>query len=96
MYAAVNGYLNTAEFLRKRCGANIAAADRFKRNALHWASRYNNVAVINCLLEMGMQKDEVDFEGQTAADLARNYVNIEAVQALSRQRSQPAKGARKR
>lgn len=39
-YAALNGFLSCVELLHKH-GANISAQDKLKRNALHWACKYN-------------------------------------------------------
>ena len=48
-YAALNGYTWTLEFLLER-GANIDAIDKFKRNALHWATWFDNIEVVKKLL----------------------------------------------
>jgi len=42
MYAAVNGYLSTTEFLGLTCKCNVNATDKTKRTALHWAARMGN------------------------------------------------------
>ena len=42
-YAAVNGFTNTVDYLGNTVKVNMHTTDRFKRTAIHWAARYDNV-----------------------------------------------------
>ncbi len=53
-YAAVNGYLISVELLYKEGHCNINLTDKFNRNALHWAARYNNQTMAKKLLDCGI------------------------------------------
>lgn len=48
-YAAMNGFVVVVEQLLKM-GAEVRNVDKFHRNALHWAARFNNVNMIEKLL----------------------------------------------
>ena len=52
-YAALNGYTRILDFLQEH-GANINTIDKFGRNALHWASRFDSPIVVKRLLVMGV------------------------------------------
>ena len=52
-YACINGFLNTITFLAEN-KANIHTSDRIKRTSLHWAARFNNVKVVQLLLNLGL------------------------------------------
>lgn len=78
-YAVNNGYLTTAELLISK-GANINAADRFKRTALHWAVRYNFFEIVEYLLEQGINHELIDIEERSAYDLAKSLSNIDMIQ----------------
>jgi|LauGreDrversion4_2_1035121.scaffolds.fasta_scaffold1149775_1 hypothetical protein len=41
-FAAINGMLATVDYLASVPQVNVHNYDRFKRSALHWASRHNN------------------------------------------------------
>ena len=51
-YASVNGFVNTVEYLATKIKCNVHTTDRFRRNALHWAARNNNVQMLNLLLTL--------------------------------------------
>ena len=73
MYASISGYNLIITYLVKNCDANVEICDKFGRNALHWASRYNNVKVVEKLLELKVPFQKADEEGQTPWQLARIY-----------------------
>lgn len=50
MYAAVNGYQLTTEFLANECICEVQVIDRMKRNSLHWAARFNNSKMVYLLI----------------------------------------------
>jgi len=62
-YAAQNGFLNTVEYLAIHVRVNVHTADRFKRTALHWAARYDNVHMIKKLLNLDLNYVQMDGEG---------------------------------
>jgi len=71
-YAAVNGYMLTAEVLAKHGKCKVNAVDKLNRTALHWAARYNNRAMVKLLLDLGVKPDAIDIEGLTAYELAKS------------------------
>jgi len=46
MYAAINGFTNSVEFLAHVAKVNVNASDNYKRTALHWCARYRNPAMV--------------------------------------------------
>ena len=50
-YATINGYINTVEYLATTVKVDMHKTDRFKRNVVHWAARFNNVPMLECLIE---------------------------------------------
>ena len=53
IYASINGFLNTIRYLSTQ-QVNIHVHDRTKRTALHWAARFNNIQVVELLLELNL------------------------------------------
>jgi ankyrin repeat protein len=51
-------------------GTDIAAEDKYRLMALHWAARDGHVAVVRLLLEKGADVTVEDKRGSTALDLA--------------------------
>ena len=82
-YASVNGYLLTVDVLAKEGKCNVNHMDKFNRTALHWAARYNNVAMVRKLLDLGVNYDIKDVEGLSAFDLAKLNGSYEVAQMIS-------------
>lgn len=61
-YAAINGFLNTVQYLASM-SVNIHTSDRLKRNALHWAARYDNFQMVKVLLELRVNVSSLDKDG---------------------------------
>ena len=61
-YASMNGFANIVELLAVSGNADINIADRFHRNALHWACRFNNCRLIEVLLKLGIKWDITDID----------------------------------
>ena len=78
MYAAMNGYSSIVNFLVTKCEADINIVDRLGRNALHWASRYNNKKVVEMLLKLKVSFDELDIEKNNPIDIAKIYNSTDA------------------
>ena len=72
-YASINGYVNTVEFLANTVKVNIHTTDRFRRTAIHWAARYNNVSVFELLLSLGLNYQALDCESMTPMELAKAF-----------------------
>lgn len=53
IYASINGFLNTITYLSTQ-RVNIHRSDRTGRTALHWAARFNNIQVVQLLLELNL------------------------------------------
>lgn len=81
-YAALNGYTRSVEFLVE-WGANIDALDKFKRTALHWATRFDNQVVVSWLLHLGISYWLRDVEGMSAFDLAWNKKFYEVARIIN-------------
>ena len=62
-YASMNGFANIVELLVKEGDAEVNLLDRFQRNALHWACRFNSQRLIEKLLELGCHYEMKDIEG---------------------------------
>lgn len=45
--------------------------DKLKRNALHWACKFNQAEMAQVLLRLGVNPDAKDFEGKKPLDIAR-------------------------
>ncbi len=56
--------------------------DRFKRNACHWASRFNNEIMVKKLLELGVDPNKADVESQSCRNLATAYMGLDALKVL--------------
>lgn len=83
MYASMNGYMHIVMLLVKDGGADINQTDKFHRSSLHWACRFNNVKMIQKLLQLNINYNNTDIEGQTALNLAQNFKNFEAENVMS-------------
>lgn len=70
MYAAMNGFASIIEILVNHGGADINATDRTHRTALHWACRFNNVAVGRKLMSLGIKADHLDIDNLSAVEVA--------------------------
>lgn len=77
-YATMNGFANIVELLVKEGEAEINILDRFQRNALHWACRFNSQRLIDKLLQLGIRYEMKDVEQQTPLDLCRLYNHHDA------------------
>ena len=51
MYASMNGYSWIIDYIIRELDANVNVIDRNKKNALHWAARFNNVKVVEMLIK---------------------------------------------
>lgn len=56
--------------------------DRFKRNACHWASRFNNEIMVKKLLELGLDPTKTDVESQSCRNLATAYMSLDALKVI--------------
>jgi len=56
-YAAINGFGPVLETLLRNSEIDVNLTDRFIRNPLHWACRFNNVKVAKILLIYGVKSD---------------------------------------
>ena len=61
-YAAMNGFINIVEVLVKEGQCDLNQTDRFHRSCLHWACRFNNVRIIECLLKLNIAYNNEDIE----------------------------------
>ena len=82
-YASMNGFANIVELLVKEGDANVNEMDRFQRNALHWACRFNSLRLIEKLLQLKCRYEMKDIEQQTPLDICRIYHHDEAEDFLS-------------
>jgi len=48
-YGVLNGHLSIVSLLLKE-GADVNKLDKFHRNPLHWACRFNNIKIADVLL----------------------------------------------
>lgn len=62
-YAAINGFVSTVEYLGIYARINCHTTDRFKRNALHWAARFNNLKMVEKLIDLDLNHNAIDIEG---------------------------------
>ena len=72
-YASINGFTNTVEFLAETIKVNLHTSDRFKRTAVHWAARYNNVSMFQLLLRLGLNHQALDIEAMSPMELAKAF-----------------------
>lgn len=72
-YAAMNGFINTVNYLAKQKDNNLNDIDRFHRTPLHWVARYNNLQMTSTLLELGCDFTIKDCEGMTCTELAKAH-----------------------
>ena len=63
MYASMNGFASIVDALVEECDADVDVLDRLRKNALHWAARYDNRRVVEQLLLLKITSDQVDVEG---------------------------------
>ena len=61
---------------------NIHTSDRIKRNALHWACRFNNDKVVQLLLKLGLNLDAYDYEKKKPLDLCKIHFSEEAEKVI--------------
>ena len=80
-YAAMNGFANIVDLL-VQSGADVNCTDKFHRNALHWACRFNNLRMMEKLLNHDIRHDYSDIEKQTPMDLSVRFQNKEAEEYL--------------
>ena len=73
MYAAVNGFLNTTEYLAVQCKSEVNVVDKMKRSALHWAARFDNPKMVSLLLKLKVDKKALDIDKMTPKDLAKAH-----------------------
>lgn len=79
MYASMNGFISIVDLLHKDGGADINTVDRLHRSCLHWSCRFNNLKIIQKLLEdFKIKYETTDMEMQTPADIAMRYKNFDA------------------
>ena len=83
-FACTNGWLITADFLHRSCGAQCNLLDKFNRNVLHWSARYNNDKMVQILLQFGVNQSQQDLDGLTPAELAKMHKNDESLAFLQR------------
>ena len=57
LYSAMNGFAHIVELLVNLGGADINMIDKFHRNALHWACRFNNIKMMEKLLALNIKID---------------------------------------
>ena len=81
-FAAINGMLATVDYLASVPQVNVHNYDRFKRSALHWASRHNNYLMVQKLLDLGIDYAAKDIESQNCRNLATEYKCIDALKIL--------------
>ena len=80
-YASINCFLNTIQYLAEK-RVNIHTSDRIKRNALHWACRFNNDRVVQLLLKLGLNLDAYDYEKKKPLDLCKIHFSEEAEKVI--------------
>ena len=50
MFSSVNGYVSISEYLLKNAFSDLNMKDKLHRNQLHWATKLNNLKMIEFLL----------------------------------------------
>mgnify|MGYP003914614209 CR=1 FL=1 len=73
LYAAINGYLNTTEYLAVECKSDVNVVDKMRRSALHWAARFNNPQMVNLLIRLKVDERAIDVDRMTPKDLAKAH-----------------------
>ena len=76
-YASINGFLNTVQYLASM-SVNIHTSDRIKRNALHWAARFDNYQMVTVLLGLRLSVSSLDKDGHTPLTLCNVYHSAHA------------------
>ena len=84
-YAAINGFTTLVEFLAKVPKVEVHAVDRFKRNACHWATRFNNERMVQKLIDLDLDILKHDIEGQNCKSLAQSYQCLESLKVIMNQ-----------
>lgn len=82
LYAAVNGYLNTTEYLADECELEVNIVDSMNRSALHWAARFNNPQMVTLLLNLKVDEKLLDVDKMTSKDLAKAHSCSEAIESF--------------
>lgn len=78
-YATINGFTNTVEYLAIEVKCNIHNIDRFKRNCIHWAARFNNVPMFNLLVNLKVNHAAIDCESMSPLDLAKAFSSTDII-----------------
>ena len=70
-------------YLVEKIKVNIHTTDRFRRNAIHWAARYNNVEILNYLLTLSINYQALDCESMSPLELAKSFHSLETFDILN-------------
>jgi ankyrin repeat protein len=63
---------------------NLESEDRNRSTPLHWAVAKNNVVILKILLEKGVRLDDMNMDGKTPMDLARDKEIRDILKAASK------------
>lgn len=63
-------------------GCDICLEDHLGRTSVHLAAQHDHPAIIQCLLDRGMELDTVDREGKTPAHYAARHGNLNSLKVL--------------
>ena len=88
IYAVSRDFHDIASFLIS-CGANVRAVDQMGTTALHYASRLNNIVIMQELINAGAIPTTTDKSGLTPLHLASLYGWCESVECLLKSEADP-------
>ena len=82
-YSTINGFMNTATYLAEKVKANVHTTDRFRRNVIHWAARFNNDEILSYLLTLNINYQALDCESMSPIELAKAFHSQETFDILN-------------